>query len=165
MKIVDATDGKILPTTIENFTTGEIRDAYNRSIEALDRVVPEPTIGESTLSYARRAANAAKRALPRADPLSRLDFAEVPDSALRTLSNELLRNISTAVLDPETTAPGELRMVPIRNTENNLVERRFIGRDSFVKGLGLPSRRVTAINAPARENLMAAYGMSGGRGR
>jgi hypothetical protein len=139
-------------------TNAETRDYFNSILEPFTAVVRDPRPGETVADYSRAAANQARRVLPPASPLAKLDFREVPQSALGNLVGELKNAVSAAVYDGSTLPPGQFRTVNIRDVHGGVRETIFVGSRPFTDQFKQPSRLVRAINAPAVTNLLQQMG-------
>jgi hypothetical protein len=157
---IEARNGRPTAASIagELDTAATLKDAYDRALEPFKAVAPSPVVGQDDFtSYARKAGDAARKILPEVSELKRVRFADLPQSALRNFTERMLAEVQNAAMDPETVEPGRFREITLRDADNNFVERKFIGPTSFVRDFSLPSRRVSAINAPMQQNLLTQH--------
>lgn len=135
-------------------TSANLKDRYDNALEPFRAVAPSPTLGMDHEAYSRKAGNAARKVLPPVHELKNVDFRDLPRSALGNFTERMISAVSDAAFDPSTVAPGNFREIAMRDADNNMLEKRFIGPTSFVVGMQRPSRRVAAIRAPLTENLI-----------
>lgn len=81
----------------------------------------------------------------------------LPNDALCTLFPQLLDAVKAARNDASTVPPGEFREIITTDPRTGYKEHRFIGPESFVRGMTTPGRRVTAFGV-IRENVAVYRG-------
>jgi hypothetical protein len=106
---------------------------------------PMPRADESISTYRRRLANTMQRRLPEDDELRRLDFNSMPSEAYNNFEQMLYPKVEAAAGRPDSAADGELREVTRINPHNGYKEITFQGKESFVKQMTRPGRRVISF--------------------
>jgi hypothetical protein len=147
-------------------TKAGIWENFNSALAPFKAEVPQGQLGESITAYQRRVSNLARRVLPKAHELKRIEFDRVPAGpALDNLTDEMLKALSKVAWDPSTVErvpDGEspvYRVIDVVDKHTNLPQRVFIGSQSFVKDFAVgwrPGRRVERIVAP-RSNEVTVY--------
>jgi hypothetical protein len=105
---------------------------------------PLPRADESTGSYRRRLLRAEQKALAPGDPFSILrqpNLSREDPATLDVLEPRVHEAFAKAVNDPMTVPEGQLREIKSENAAGTKIST-FVGRESFVKSMGLPCRKV-----------------------
>jgi hypothetical protein len=147
-------------------TKAGIWENFNTALAPFKAEAPQGELGESVVSYQRRVSDLARRVLPKAHELKKIEFARVPAGpALDNLTDEMLKALSRVAWDPTTVErvpDGEspvYRVIETIDRNTNLPQRVFVGSQSFVKDFQVgwrPGRRVERIVAP-RNNEVTVY--------
>jgi hypothetical protein len=121
---------------------------------------PLPRADESAVAYRRRVLKAEQKALAPGDPYSllrqpNLSREELP--ALDVLEPRVHAAFAKAASDPNTVPLGELREIKSEDAAGAKVST-FIGRESFVRAMGLPCRQVVGGLAALREFVRRTNG-------
>jgi hypothetical protein len=103
---------------------------------------PRPLEGEDLLDYRKRLATNLKMHSPRwkDGKLSRLD-----DENFAQIESQIYADAASAAANPVDLDAGELRMVTKIDPTTGVRSNVFYGKESFVKQMGRPGRRVTAF--------------------
>jgi hypothetical protein len=127
------------------------RNAQVRADDALQSWglrAPPSVDGESVKRYRRRLLHQAQPRLPDEHKLRRLDFLnseKMPWDVLERLEPLVYADVAEAGRRNDSAAPGELREVVQMDPKNGQKMHLFYGRESFVKRLGRPGRRVKSF--------------------
>jgi hypothetical protein len=134
----------------------QIDDAFS----VWGRSAPPVRADEDTPRYIKRIARIAqkKNYLAYDEPAKKVNFDELPSSALPQFTRMLIDGIRRSVMRADTVPDGEERKVFTRDENTGLATRSFVRADnrSFVCDMGRPCRRVVAINAPLTQALYRA---------
>jgi hypothetical protein len=106
---------------------------------------PPSIAGESINGYRRRLAGTLQQRLPEGDQLRRLDFDRLPQDAYDGFEPQLYPKVAAAADRPDSASAGELREVVRVDPKNGHKVHLFFGRESFVKEMGRPGRRVVSF--------------------
>jgi hypothetical protein len=113
--------------------------------------------GQDPEDYRRDLCVQAKKLLPYSDDrpspdykatfrdLRRLKLWSLDRNTFEAFEPQIYQAAAVAYARDDTTAPGELREVTKVNPQTGYKEVRFYGRESFVKDMGRPGRRVTSF--------------------
>jgi len=104
---------------------------------------PRPMEGEDLLDYRKRLATTLKTHSPRWKT-SKLNG--LPDDVFSNIEGQIYDDAAMAAANPIDLAAGELRMVTKIDPSTGVRSNIFYGKESFVKKLGRPGRRVQAFN-------------------
>src|SRR5215813_4969607 len=121
------------------------QEHYQKELEDLGLNVPSPTLGQSTNDYRREMMRLLKQTfIPTTHDLYKVQMRQLPDDVLAGFEQMLLPACRVEAFNPATVPKGEIRKV-VKTDANGLKVRHFIGRDSFVKFMGRPGRRVVSF--------------------
>jgi hypothetical protein len=107
---------------------------------------PAPIAGESVDEYRMRLASLVQQRLPEGDEYRRLQLGGLPRTAFKNFEDAIYPRAKAAGASVDSVAAGELREVVQVNPINGHKEHLFYGRESFVKDLTRPGRRVKSFN-------------------
>ena len=109
---------------------------------------PRPLEGESLMDYRKRLATALKpySTMWKNSKLSRMD-----DDTFANVETQIYTDAATAAATPIDLGEGELRMVTKVNPATNQRYHDFYGKESFVKKMGRPGRRVQSFRTLASQ--------------
>jgi hypothetical protein len=100
---------------------------------------PRPLEGEGLLNYRKRLATHLKTY---SDSWKGVKLSQLPDAAFDVAERQIYADSERAASSPVDLGDGELRAVTRQDAATGQRTTVFYGKDSFVKGMGRPSRRV-----------------------
>jgi hypothetical protein len=103
---------------------------------------PRPLEGETHVTYRKRLATLLKSHSPQ---WSKVKFSQLPDAAFEIAEKTVYADATAAAANPTDLEDGELREVTHTDPRTGLKTNFFYGKESFVKSMGRPARRVTGI--------------------
>jgi hypothetical protein len=124
---------------------------YDEVLRQVGRRAREPVLGESELDYRREVCRDMKRAfLPQNHPLYRVQWRQLKADALGALEPDLLKAAPVEAFNPLNFEPGQLVPREVMDDYGKVKVIQWVGRESFVKAMGRPGRRVIGfMNNPA----------------
>lgn len=111
---------------------------------AFGKRAPRPLDGESNVAYRRRLATGLKG---HSKTWKEIDLLALTDSALPIAEEQIYADAQTAALNPVDMEEGQLRPV-VRRDETGRNVTTFHGRNTFIRAMARPSRRVVNIGVP-----------------
>ena len=105
---------------------------------------PRPLEGESLIRYRKRLATHLKK---HSADWKGVKFSELPEPAFSIAEQHVYADAIEAAAHPVDLQPGEMRPVETTSSSGHRMTV-FHGKDSFVKGMGGQSRRVTQFARP-----------------
>jgi len=106
---------------------------------------PMPRADESIKDYRHRLASTMQRRLPERHSLRDMDLDTLPSEAFAIFETQMYPAVAAAADQTDSVATDELREVTRINPRNGYKEVHFLGRDSFVKQMMRPGRRVISF--------------------
>jgi hypothetical protein len=103
---------------------------------------PRPLEGESLIRYRKRMATELK---PYSSRWQKVKFSQLPDEAFSVAEEMVYADAMEAAANPTDLGDGELREVQRTDPRTGLKTIVFYGKDSFVKSMGRPARRVASF--------------------
>jgi hypothetical protein len=103
---------------------------------------PRPLEGEGLGDYRRRLATKLKK---HSSMWKGVKLSALPDEAFGPIETQIYSDATTAAANPVDLEAGELRAVTKINPTTGGRETVFYGRESFVKSMGRPGRRVASF--------------------
>jgi hypothetical protein len=122
----------------------------------IGRSCPARRADESSSNYERRLASIGQRYIPASEEVASIDFARLPDDAVDRFSAMAQEAVTRCLWRTDNMQPGEMREVFSVDPNSGQRIRNFVGPDSFVKSMGLPTRRVVKIFAPMGTALFSS---------
>lgn len=110
--------------------------------QGFGKQAPRPLEGESLLNYRKRLATHLK---PYSTVWKSVKFSQLPDEAFGIAEAQVYSDAASAASNPVDLGDGELREVSRTDPRTGLKTIMFYGRDSFVKSMGRPGRRVASF--------------------
>ena len=107
---------------------------------------PRPLEGESLIGYRKRLATKLKSYSP---VWKNVKFSQLPDEAFGIAETQVYSDAAVAAANPMDLEAGELRMVTKIDPATGVRSNVFYGKESFVKQMGRPGRRVAAFRTMA----------------
>jgi hypothetical protein len=109
---------------------------------------PRPLEGELLMDYRKRLATKLKKHSP---TWGKVKFSELPESAFKIAEDTVYNDAITAAANPVDLEAGELRMVTKIDPSTGVRSNVFYGKESFVKKMGRPGRRVQSFRTLASQ--------------
>jgi hypothetical protein len=106
---------------------------------------PAPVIGQDPEDYRRDLAVKAKEQLPYGHELRKIKLWKLPKDTFEVFEPQVYAACREAASRPDSVPPGEMREVVRINPQNGHKEIHFLGRESFVREMGRPGRRVVSF--------------------
>jgi hypothetical protein len=103
---------------------------------------PRPLEGEILMDYRKRLATRLKKHSP---TWGKVKFSELPESAFKIAEDTVYNDAIAAAANPIDLEAGELRMVTKIDPTTGVRSNVFYGKESFVKQMGRPGRRVQSF--------------------
>jgi hypothetical protein len=118
-----------------------IQERADNSFEPWGFRAPAPALGCDPDDYRRDLLIKAKRLLPGDNELRHVQIRQLPRDALTNFENLIYPVAKATAYSADSVPHGEMR--PIEEKDNNGLKMiRWIGKESFVKAMGRPGRRV-----------------------
>ena len=115
---------------------------YDEALSKVGGRAPAPVLGQSVDDYRRETLRQLKRTfLPPAHDLYQVQYRSLRSDALGAIEPQLLQACVTEAVNPAHVAPGEFKEIVTVDPRTGYKEHRFIGPESFVKGMTIPGRR------------------------
>jgi hypothetical protein len=131
---------KVRPISDEEHSA--FADAQSRAdsiFNGFGKRAPRPLEGESLLNYRKRLAGHLKTY---SDSWKGIKLTQLPDAAFDVAERQIYADSERAAASPVDLGEGELRAVTRQDATTGQRTTVFYGKDSFVKSMGRPSRRV-----------------------
>ena len=109
---------------------------------------PRPLEGEGFLDYRKRLATDLKKY---SDRWKSIKLSKLDAETFTPIEEQVYADAITAAAHPLDLAPGELRAVTKTNPTTGVRTIEFYGKESFVKGMGRPGRRVQSFRTLASQ--------------
>lgn len=117
------------------------QERYDQAFQPWGVQAPAPVLGESIEDYRCKLAIKAKRLLPEGHKMREVQFRALRNDAFDIFEPQLLKDCRDAAYRADSVPLGQMRRVEeIDGNGNKIV--KFIGRQSFVRDLMIPGRRV-----------------------
>lgn len=107
---------------------------------------PRPLEGEGLVDYRKRLATKLKAHSP---VWKGVKFSQLPEEAFGIAENQVYADAISAAANPIDLEAGELRAVTKTDPSTGVRTIVFYGKESFVKGMGRPGRRVASFRTMA----------------
>jgi hypothetical protein len=119
---------------------------YDDTLRKVGMRAPQPVLGETVNHYRRETLRQLKRTfLPPAHDLYQVNYRGLEADALQVFEPQLLNACVVEANNPQHVPLGELRKVEELDEYGKLKTIKWIGRESFVKAMGRPGRRVKSF--------------------
>jgi hypothetical protein len=131
---------------------------WDSTFAALGRSAPAQRADESGTNYLRRLSRVGRRYIPAGEPIARVNFAELPDSAVPKYSELMREAVTRNMTRTDNMDPADTRYRTVLVTDDNtgLKTRTFYRARTFIDDFVQPCRRVVRINAPPTTALYDA---------
>jgi hypothetical protein len=122
------------------------REYYNKELSDIGWVSPTPKADQKGGNYRRTSLQYfADHLLPQRHELAKMNYLDMPYDILRTFEPQVLKACVDEYQNPNNVPRGELRKIERRDGYGHVRAIDFIGRESFVKAMGRPGRRVVSF--------------------
>jgi hypothetical protein len=122
---------------------------WDQTFSKLGRSCPARRADEAPLDYERRLARVGRKYIPAGEQIAQVPFDHtLPDAVVPQFAEMMRQRVEANLLRHDNMAPGEMRAVMITDPNTGMRQRHFIGKTSFVVGMGQPCRRVARITNP-----------------
>jgi len=137
----------IMSTPEEHFDAArKFQEFYDNTPRKVGMRAPQPVLGTTVNDYRRETLRTLKRTfLPQNHELYRIQFRGLPADVLNPFEAQLLNAVVVEANNPAHVPPGELRKIEELDEYGKLKTIRWVGRESFVKEMGRPGRRVKSF--------------------
>src|SRR5262249_2039047 len=122
------------------------RDHYNNELRDIGWEAPTPKAGQKGGNYRRTSLqHFVDHLLPQYHELAKLNYLDVPYDILKVFEPQVLKACVVEYQTPTNVLPGELRKIERKDGYGHHLMTDWIGRESFVKAMGRPGRRVVSF--------------------
>jgi hypothetical protein len=121
-----------------------IQERADNALEPWGLRVRGPTLGENPDTYRRDLLIQAKKLLPGDNELRHVQIRQLPSDALRQFEDMIYPAARAAAYSADSVPDGQMRAIE-ETDKNGLKMTRWIGKESFVKAMGRPGRRVLSF--------------------
>jgi len=124
----------------------KFQEYYDNTLRKVGMRAPQPTLGQTVNDYRRETLRTIKQTfLPQNHPLYAVQMRQLKADALGALEPQVLEAAVVEANNPIHVEPGQLRKVEELDDYGKLKTIKWIGKESFVKAMGRPGRRVTSF--------------------
>jgi len=136
-----------MPSEQQHFDAARrFQEYYDETLRKIGARAPQPLLGTTVNDYRRETLRNLKRTfLPPAHDLYQVQYRQLEADALGVLEPQLLNACVVEANNPAHVPPGELRKIEEYDQYGQVKTIRFVGRESFVKQMGRPGRRVKSF--------------------
>jgi len=121
------------------------REYYNKELDDIGFQAPTPKADQTGGNYRRTALQYfADRFLPQVHEFAKMNYLEMPYDVLKIFEPQVLKACVKEYQNPNNVPLGELRKIERKDGFGN-TKIEFVGRESFVKAMGRPGRRVVSF--------------------
>ena len=126
------------------------REYFDQALFAIGVRAPLPSLNQSSNDYVREVCRDLKhRYLPRNHQLYAVQYRGLDAEVLERFAPQLVAAVKVEAVNPANLAPGEIRPIERLDPQTGQVMMRdWIGRESFVKDMMRPGRKVVRFLAP-----------------
>ena len=123
----------------------QFQEYYDQTLRKVGTRAPPPAVNQSVNDYRRETLRTLKRTfLPQNHPLYQVQMRDLRADALDALEPQVLQAVAVEAINPENLAPGEIRAIEkVDEFGNKRID--WVGRESFVKDMMRPGRRVVSF--------------------
>jgi len=122
------------------------QEYFDETLRKVGMRAPQPVLGTTVNDYRREVLRTIKQTfLPQSHPLYGVQMRGLRADALAAIEPQVLQAAVKEANNPCHVEPGELRKVEEIDQYGQVKTIKFIGRESFVKAMGRPVRRVTSF--------------------
>jgi hypothetical protein len=147
--VIDRLQALIKPKTDDEHAAFADAQARADSVfSGFGQRAPRPLEGESLFDYRKRLATKLKTYSP---IWKNVKFSQLPDEAFRIAEDQVYNDATTAAANPMDLEAGELRAVTKTDPTTGVRTIVFYGKESFVKQMGRPGRRVASFRTLASQ--------------
>jgi hypothetical protein len=121
------------------------REYYNKELSDIGFEAPTPKADQKSGHYRRTSLqHFADRFLPQLHEFAKMNYLEMPYDVLKIFEPQVLKACVKEYQNPNNVPLGELRKIERKDGFGN-TKIEFVGRESFVKAMGRPGRRVKSF--------------------
>ena len=124
-----------------------VQERADNAFEPWGFRAPGPTLGVDPDEYRRDMLVKAKRLLPGSNELRHVKIWDLPHSALSRFEDMIYPAARATAYSADSVPDGEMRQIH-KPTANGSEITEWVGRESFVKAMGRPGRRVVGFRYP-----------------
>jgi hypothetical protein len=148
-----------MPTEQDHFDAARKYQAfYDEKLRDIGLKAPQPTLGETVNHYRREVLRTIKRTfLPQSHQYYKVQMRNLPPDALQGFEPLVLKAAVEEANNPQNVPVGELRKIERFDETGRTRCIDWIGRESFVRAMGRPGRKVVSFNTP--QGPVSASGM------
>jgi hypothetical protein len=135
-------------STPEEHLSASLRfqEYYDDALRKVGMRAPQPTLGQTVNDYRRETLRTIKRTfLPQNHPLYQVQMRGLKADALQALEPQVLQAAVVEANNPVHVEPGQLRKIEEIDPYGQVKTIKWIGRESFVRAMGRPGRRVVSF--------------------
>jgi hypothetical protein len=123
----------------------QFQEYYDQTLRKVGTRAPPPAVNQSVNDYRRETLRTLKRTfLPQNHPLYQVQMRDLRADALDVFEPQVLKAVEVEAVNPENLAPGEIRPIE-RFDEFGNKRIDWVGRESFVRDMMRPGRRVVSF--------------------
>ena len=122
-----------------------IQERADAAFEPWGMRAPAPALGVDPDEYKRNLLIKAKKLIPGDNELRHVQVRQLPREALSQFENMIYPVAKATAYSADSVPDGQMRAIEEKDS-NGLKMIRWIGKVSFVKGMGRPGRRVASFN-------------------
>jgi hypothetical protein len=124
----------------------KFQEYFDNTLRKVGMRAPQPVLGTTVNDYRRETLRTIKQTfLPASHPLYAVQMRGLKADALAAIEPQVLQAAVVEANNPVHVPEGELRKVEELDDYGKLKTIRWVGRESFVKAMGRPGRRVTSF--------------------
>jgi len=118
---------------------------YDDVLRRVGMRAPQPVLGQHPDDYRRETLRTLKKTFLQNHELSRVNMRGLELDILQAIEPQVINAAVTEAYKPDNVPPGEMRKVEDLDEYGKVRSIKFIGRESFVKEMGRPGRRVISF--------------------
>ena len=118
-----------------------IQERADNALEPWGLRARGPTLGENPDAYRRDLLIQAKKLLPGSNELRHVQVRQLPRDALSNFEDQIYPAAHATAYSADSVPDGQMRAIEEKDS-NGLKMTRWVGKESFVKAMGRPGRRV-----------------------
>jgi hypothetical protein len=119
-----------------------VQEWYDTALASVGFRAPDVVLGETYKQYDCGVLTNLQNALPRVHSLAKFDIRDCPRDIRENFRPQIVKAYLAERANPSDLEEGELRPDVRRDHAGNIQEIRWHGRESFVKAMGRPGRKV-----------------------
>jgi hypothetical protein len=124
-----------------------VQERADTALEPWGMRAPAPALGVDPDEYRRDLLIMAKKLIPGSNELRHVQVRQLPRETLSQFEDRIYPAARATAYSADSVPDGEMRRVEERDS-NGMKMVRWIGKESFVKSMARPGRRVVSFNTP-----------------